>query len=363
MDRALREFRIRGVTTNLPFLEKRDQPSATSARATYTTRFIDETPELFQLRAPPRPRHAPAALHGRRHRQRQSGDEGPRGARPAAMSSRGGRRRCRTSRRRRARATGCASSARRRSRAGCASSSGCWSPTRPCATRTSRCSPRACAPHDMLAIAPRYARHAAGNCSRSSAGAARPSTSRLRFLKEDPWERLQQLRAAMPNMLLQMLLRASNAVGYTNYPDNVVRHFVQQAAANGIDLFRVFDSLNWVENMRVAIDAVLETGALCEAAICYTGDLFDPERAEVRPRLLREAGEGARARRRHILGIKDMAGALQAARGARAGQGAARGDRPADPLPHPRHQRHRRGERARRGRRRRGCGRRARSTR
>ena len=79
----------------------------------------------------------------------------------------------------------------------------------------------------------------------------------LRFLKEDPWERLQKLRAAMPNLLLQMLLRASNAVGYTNYADNVVRHFVQQAAREGIDLFRVFDSLNWVENMRVAIDAVL----------------------------------------------------------------------------------------------------------
>ena len=80
--------------------------------------------------------------------------------------------------------------------------------------------------------------------------------------------------AAMPNLLLQMLLRSANAVGYTNYPDNVVRYFVQQAAKNGVDVFRVFDSLNWVDNMRVAMDAVGETGGLCEAAICYTGDML-----------------------------------------------------------------------------------------
>ena len=84
-------------------------------------------------------------------------------------------------------------------------------------------------------------------------------------------------------MLLQMLLRASNAVGYTNYPDNVVRYFVSQAADAGIDLFRVFDCLNWVENMRVAMDAVLESGMLLEAAICYTGDITDPSRDQVRP--------------------------------------------------------------------------------
>ncbi|GIX12753.1 MAG: hypothetical protein KatS3mg118_0712 [Paracoccaceae bacterium] len=80
----------------------------------------------------------------------------------------------------------------------------------------------------------------------------------------------------MPNLLLQMLLRASNAVGYTNYPDNVVQFFIRTAAETGIDIFRIFDSLNWVENMRVAMDAVLETGRICEAAICYTGDILDP---------------------------------------------------------------------------------------
>ena len=100
----------------------------------------------------------------------------------------------------------------------------------------------------------------------------------------------------MPNLLLQMLLRSSNAVGYTNYPDNVVRAFVKQAAISGIDVFRVFDSLNWVENMRVAIDAVLETGKLCEAAICYTGNLSSPN--ETKYTLDYYLEDGARAARR-----------------------------------------------------------------
>jgi pyruvate carboxylase len=130
----------------------------------------------------------------------------------------------------------------------------------------------------------------------------------MRFLKEDPWDRLAQLRERVPNVLIQMLLRASNAVGYTNYPDNVVRYFVEQAADSGIDIFRVFDSLNWVENMRVAMDAVLESGKLLEAAICYTGDITDPARSKYDlayyVRMAREL-EDAGA---HILGIKDMAG-------------------------------------------------------
>ena len=135
----------------------------------------------------------------------------------------------------------------------------------------------------------------------------------LRFLKECPWERLQLLRQKMPNHLLQMLLRAANGVGYTNYPDNVVRAFTLQAAQSGIDLFRVFDSLNWVENMRVAIDAVLESGKICEAAICYTGDMLDKERSKYNldfyVKMARElSGAGA-----HIIGIKDMAGLLKPA--------------------------------------------------
>ncbi|MGY9003479.1 MAG: ATP-binding protein, partial [Rhodospirillales bacterium] len=92
----------------------------------------------------------------------------------------------------------------------------------------------------------------------------------MRFLNECPWERLAKFKETMPNMIQQMLLRASNGVGYTNYPDNVVRYFVEQSAEAGIDLFRVFDSLNWVDNMRPAMDAVIESGKLCEGTMCYT---------------------------------------------------------------------------------------------
>ena len=160
---------------------------------------------------------------------------------------------------------------------------------------------------DMRRIAPYYARLLPQMMSMECWGGATFDVA-MRFLREDPWQRLRELRQAMPNILTQMLLRASNAVGYTNYPDNVVKYFVQQAAENGIDLFRVFDALNSVDNMRVAIDAVRDTGALCEAAICYTGDLLDPSRPKYKLdyylRLAREM-EAAGA---HIIGIKDMAG-------------------------------------------------------
>ncbi|MCU7226082.1 pyruvate carboxylase, partial [Acinetobacter bohemicus] len=126
-------------------------------------------------------------------------------------------------------------------------------------------------------IAPYYSQMASELFSLECWGGATFDVS-MRFLKEDPWERLARLREAVPNILFQMLLRSSNAVGYTNYPDNVVRHFIAQAAQGGIDLFRVFDSLNAVDNMRVAMDAVRESGMLCEAAICYTSDIFDHNR-------------------------------------------------------------------------------------
>ena len=132
--------------------------------------------------------------------------------------------------------------------------------------------------HDLCQVAPAYAHNLPQLFSLECWGGATFDVA-LRFLGECPWERLERLRARIPNILLQMLLRASNGVGYTNYPDNVVRGFVAQAADSGIDLFRIFDPLNSVENMRVAVDAVLETGKLCEAAICYTGDLHDPRRS------------------------------------------------------------------------------------
>ena len=165
---------------------------------------------------------------------------------------------------------------------------------------------------DMIAVAPHYAHLLPDLLSLECWGGATFDVA-MRFLKEDPWERLAKLREAAPNVLLQMLLRASNAVGYTNYPDNVVRYFVAQAAKNGMDIFRVFDSLNWVDNMRVAMDAVIESGTICEAAICYTGNLLDPARPKydlkyyvAMARQLEKAGA-------HIIGIKDMAGVCRPA--------------------------------------------------
>ena len=133
-----------------------------------------------------------------------------------------------------------------------------------------------------------------------------------RFLQECPWQRLRDIRAAMPNIMTQMLLRASNGVGYTNYPDNVVEAFVKEAA-KGIDVFRVFDSLNWVENMRVAIDAVLDTSKICEASICYTGDILNPDRAKYNLQYYVSMAKELEASGAHILGLKDMAGLLKPA--------------------------------------------------
>jgi pyruvate carboxylase len=134
-----------------------------------------------------------------------------------------------------------------------------------------------------------------------------------RFLQEDPWLRLRELRQRMPNILTQMLLRASNGVGYKNYPDNVVQSFVTQAADSGVDVFRVFDSLNWVENMRVAIDAVLETGRICEGTICYTGDILNPERSKYNLDYYVKMARDLEAAGVHVLGLKDMAGLLKPA--------------------------------------------------
>ena len=133
-----------------------------------------------------------------------------------------------------------------------------------------------------------------------------------RFLQECPWQRLRDIRAAMPNIMTQMLLRASNGVGYTNYPDNVVESFVKEAA-KGIDVFRVFDSLNWVENMRVAMNAVLETNKICEASICYTGDILNPDRSKYDLKYYVSMAKELEAAGAHILGLKDMAGLLKPA--------------------------------------------------
>ncbi|MFD2829850.1 pyruvate carboxylase [Corticicoccus populi] len=132
------------------------------------------------------------------------------------------------------------------------------------------------------------------------------------FLKEDPWKRLETLRKEIPNVLFQMLLRASNAVGYKNYADNVVEKFVQESAEAGIDVFRIFDSLNWLEAMKKPIEAVLKTGKVAEAAICYTGDFLNPDRSDVYTlEYYKKMAQALEAEGAHILAIKDMAGLLK----------------------------------------------------
>ncbi len=161
--------------------------------------------------------------------------------------------------------------------------------------------------YDLLPIADAYARNAADLFSLEMWGGATFDTS-MRFLHENPWQRLVKLREKIPNVLFQMLLRANNAVGYTNYPDNVVRLFVREAAQAGIDIFRIFDALNWTKNLQVAMEAVLEEGAICEAAICYTGDILNPKRSKYSLKYYVDLAKELEKMGAQILAIKDMAG-------------------------------------------------------
>jgi len=132
-----------------------------------------------------------------------------------------------------------------------------------------------------------------------------------RFLKESPWVRLQELREKMPNTLIQMLLRASNAVGYENYPDNVVQGFIKASAESGIDVFRIFDSLNWIENMKMPVEEALKTGKIVEGSICYTGDILDPKETKYTIEYYLEKAKELQDMGCHIFAIKDMAGLLK----------------------------------------------------
>ncbi|MBS6281528.1 MAG: pyruvate carboxylase [Oscillospiraceae bacterium] len=132
-----------------------------------------------------------------------------------------------------------------------------------------------------------------------------------RFLHESPWERLDLLRAKIPNIPFQMLLRGANAVGYTNYPDNLIREFVKESAVSGIDVFRVFDSLNWIPGMEVAMDEVLKQNKLLEATICYTGDVLDPKRDKYTLDYYVRMAKELEKRGAHLLCIKDMSGLLK----------------------------------------------------
>ncbi len=306
MHRALWEFRIRGVVTNLRFLDQLiTQPRFASSD--YTTKFIDETPELFRI---PRKRDRATRLlsfigdvivngnpevKGRNRPKQPVYPRLPRIALPAPapgtkqkLDELGPER--------------FADWMLGEKRVLITDTSMRDAHQSLLATRFRT--------HDMAAIAPFYAALVPELFSVECWGGATFDVA-MRFLREDPWARLAEFRTRMPNVLLQMLLRSANAVGYTNYPDNVVRYFVERAAHAGIDLFRVFDCLNWTENMRVAIEAVRRTGRLCEAAICYTGNLSDPRELKYDLRYYLRIARDLRAMGAHVIGIKDMAGLCQ----------------------------------------------------
>lgn len=309
MDRALREFRIRGVATNLTFLEAIITHPKFQDNS-YTTRFIDSTPELFQqVKRQDRATKlltylADVTVNGHpeaKDRPRPSEDA----AKPVVPYINGGK---------------IPDGTKQRLDQLGPKKFGEWMREQKqvlltdttmrdghqslLATRMRT--------YDIAGIAGTYAHALPNLLSLECWGGATFDVS-MRFLTEDPWERLGLIREAAPNLLLQMLLRGANGVGYKNYPDNVVKYFVRQAAKGGIDLFRVFDCLNWVENMRVSMDAVAEENKLCEAAICYTGDILNSARPKYDLKYYTDLAVQLEKAGAHIIALKDMAGLLKPA--------------------------------------------------
>lgn len=306
MDRALREFRIRGVATNIAFLENLINHEK-FIDGSYTTRFIDETPELFNF--PQRKDRATRLLsyiadvsvNGHpltKNRPRPaknitlavptaSKTPLPRGMRDKLQS------------------LGPEEFSK-------------WVKVQPKVLITDTSMRDAhqsllatrMRSFDIIEAANRYAQNLPELFSLECWGGATFDVA-MRFLQECPWERLKAIRRHAPNMLLQMLLRASNAVGYKNYADNVVEKFIQDAAETGIDVFRVFDSLNDVSNMRIAIQAVIKTGTLCEAAICYTGDILTAAKGEYDLDYYVKMARALEDEGAHFIAIKDMAGLVK----------------------------------------------------
>lgn len=304
MERTLREFRVRGVKTNIPFLIKVASHS-TFVSGDCTTKFIDETPSLFEfdqrqnratrllnylsetivngnslVKNRPKPlRRTPAPVP-----PIPVGRKIPDGTRQL-LKKLG--------------AKGFADWVRDQKRLLITDTTFRDAHQSLLATRMRT--------FDLLEIADVYAHHCSDMFSLEMWGGATFDTT-MRFLKECPWQRLVQMRERVPNILFQMLLRASNAVGYTNYPDNIVRAFVKEATDAGIDVFRIFDALNWMPNMQVAMDAVIESGAICEASICYTGDITNPKRTKYSLKYYVDLAKQLEKMGAHFLAIKDMAG-------------------------------------------------------
>ncbi|MFO7855495.1 MAG: pyruvate carboxylase [Paracoccaceae bacterium] len=307
MDRALREFRIRGVATNIAFVENLlKHPKFVDM--SYHTKFIDETPELFDFAA--RQDRATKLLTYLAEVTVNGREEVDGRARPPAHA--------RPPRAPKVKAEAPPEGTRQLLDEKGAKGLADWmlAQERLLITDTTMrdghqsLMATRMRSFDMVRAAPAYAHDLPQLFSVECWGGATFDVA-YRFLDECPWQRLRDLRERMPNLLTQMLLRGANGVGYTNYPDNVVRRFVAQAAESGVDVFRVFDSLNWVENMRVSMDAVLETGKVLEGAVCYTGDLNDPDRSKYDLKYYVEMGRALANAGSHVLGIKDMAGLLK----------------------------------------------------
>ena len=308
MDRALREFRIRGLKTNIPFLENViNHPVFAAGRA--TTTLVDNTPELYTFK--PRRDRATKLLNflgnvivnGNPHAKGFKPSKPfelpripaydrlalmPKGTRDLLLELGPQKFAEWTVKQKRLLVTDTTFRDAHQSLM---------------ATRMRT--------YDMLACAAPLARRLGslehGLFSLEMWGGA-TFDSAMRFLWEDPWERLRQLRAAIPNICFQMLFRGSNAVGYSNYPPNVVAGFVKHAAASGMDIFRIFDSLNYLPNLRVAMEAVRETHAICEGAICYTGNILDERRDKFSLKYYIQLARELEKMGAHFLAIKDMAG-------------------------------------------------------
>jgi pyruvate carboxylase len=303
MDRALREFRIRGVKTNIPFLENviRDD---TFRSGQAHTKLIDTKPELLKFK-PKRDRAtkllsylSDITVNGNATAKGWKPEKpilNPRVPHPAAKSFTGSRDIL-------------------LEKGPEAFSKWILEQKQLLITDTSMRDAHQSLiatrmrTHDMLRIADAYAAGAPDLFSLEMWGGATFDTA-MRFLKECPWERLRRLREKIPGILFQMLFRGSNAVGYSNYPDNVVAGFVKHSADAGMDIFRIFDSLNYLPNMQVAMEAVRDHGkALCEAAICYTGDILDSKRDKFSLKYYVAKAKEVEKMGAHILAIKDMAG-------------------------------------------------------
>ncbi len=303
MDRALREFRIRGVKTNIPFVENVvNHPKFRAGEV--TTSFLDESPELFRF--PSRGDRATkllsylgdVILNGNpevKGKQIPKEIEAPVvPAKPAGKPPAGTRQLLQ-----KLGPKEFGVWARREKRLLITDTTFRDAHQSLMATRVRT--------FDLLATASAVAHRVPHLFSLEMWGGATFDTA-MRFLHEDPWRRLRELREHIPNICFQMLLRGANAVGYACYPDNVIIEFIREAYAQGIDIFRIFDSLNSIENMRVSIDAALETGAVCEAAICYTGDILDKGRPKYALKYYVAMAKQLEKLGTHFLAIKDMAG-------------------------------------------------------